>query len=192
MADVVDLTSDDGGQGGMDERPMADWQVGRRGRRRERSAGKEAKAAEVVVIPSDDEESAAAQQGGDGGMSAAPSSAKRARKKDKRAADAPPSWQGLDGARRLMAEFKEMQVEIQESGPLGAPCGPAHLHNLTFHADNMFCWRMELQGFDSDLAEGKNLNADLLALERLQTGKGTILIEGKPCMCVSCRSTLSL
>jgi len=188
MADVVDLTSDDGGQGGLGERPMADWQG--MGRRRELSAGKEA--TEVVVILSDDEESADAQQDGDGGMPAAPSAAKRAKKKDKRAADAPPSWQGLNGARRLMAEFKEMQVEIEESGPLGAPCGPAHLRNLTFHADNMFCWRMELQGFDSDLAEGQNLNADLLALERHQKGMGKIMIEGKPCMCVSCHYILSL
>ena len=62
----------------------------------------------------------------------------------KRAADAPAVWHGLNGAKRLMAEFKEMRAEIEQAGALGAPCGPARLRNLEFHEDHLFCWRMEV------------------------------------------------
>jgi len=62
-----------------------------------------------------------------------------------RAADAPPVWQGLNGAKRLMAEFKDMQREIEDGGTCGAACGPARLANLRFHEDNMYCWRMEVE-----------------------------------------------
>jgi hypothetical protein len=81
--------------------------------------------------------------------------------------------------RRLMAEFKEMQEEIAASQGAGAPCGPARLKNLEFHQDNMFCWRMELCAFDADLAEGRQLNSDLQALEAQERGAGAIKIEVK-------------
>jgi hypothetical protein len=70
--------------------------------------------------------------------------ARGSKRAKKRAADAPPIWQGLNGAKRLMAEFKDMQREIKDGGTCGAACGPARLGNLRFHEDNMYCWRMEV------------------------------------------------
>ena len=54
-----------------------------------------------------------------------------------------------------------LQKEIEEGGPRGAPCGPARLNNLSFHEDNMFCWRMDLSHFDDGNAEGRQLNGML-------------------------------
>ncbi len=42
----------------------------------------------------------------------------------------------LSGAKRLMAEFEEVQSEIEQAGSLGAPCGPARLRGLEFSEDN--------------------------------------------------------
>ena len=70
--------------------------------------------------------------------------ARGSKRAKKRAADAPPIWQGLNGAKRLMAEFKDMQREIEDGGTCGAACGPARLGNLRFHEDNMYCWGMEV------------------------------------------------
>jgi hypothetical protein len=70
--------------------------------------------------------------------------ARGSKRAKKRGGDAPPIWQGLNGAKRLMAEFKDMQREIEDGGTCVAACGPARLGNLRFHEDNMYCWRMEV------------------------------------------------
>lgn len=89
MADVMDLT-----EGGAD----------RRGRR----------ALEEVIVIDDDDEVVAPARGAreKGKEEGAPShvASKPKRAKTKRDGDGKPVWQGLNGARRLMAEFKEIQV----------------------------------------------------------------------------------
>jgi hypothetical protein len=86
---------------------------------------------EVVVIDVDDNEQQQPQR-----------AENRPSKRVKR--DAKPLWHGFNGAKRLMAEFQEMQAEIALCAR-GAPCGPARLSELRFHEDNMCCWRMEVR-----------------------------------------------
>jgi ubiquitin-protein ligase len=136
------------------------------GKRLGRKKSKEA--ASVIVVDDDNEEAG-------GGCTARPAK----RNKKARAADAPPVWQGLNGTRRLMAEYKEMQDEIEAGGSRGAPCGPARIRNLTFHQDNMHVWRLDLGDFDDDLTEGRQLNEDLRKLEQQQPGMGKVVIEVK-------------
>ena len=93
MADVVDLTGDDAGRAAG--RP-----------RRGGHAVKEV----VVIIVDDDDEVVAREVKEKGRKGCEERASKPKRAKTQRAADAAPVWQGLNGARRLMAEFKEMQV----------------------------------------------------------------------------------
>mmetsp|Transcript_27114 Transcript_27114/g.55232 ORF Transcript_27114/g.55232 Transcript_27114/m.55232 type:complete len:297 (-) Transcript_27114:766-1656(-) len=91
---------------------------------------------------------------------------------------APPAipWKGLNGAKRLMAEFQALQSEILK-GNGQASCGPAKIHDLQFHQDQIDCWRLKLSQFDDESAEGRQLNKDLAALESKGIGSGCVLVE---------------
>ena len=171
---VVDLTADESDGEGARAVPSAARPGGSAQRKPDRRA-------DVVLIDSDDD--AVDADGGrgkgrrDGGAAmgagmgnddddcevvAAPVPSKRARTQQQRPRNSLPSWAGMQGPRRLAAEFRALMAEI-DAGNGGAMCGPARLRCLEYLNDNMRVWRLALADFDGDTAEGAQLNADLRA-----------------------------
>lgn len=80
-----------------------------------------------------------------------------------------PSWLRMNGIRRISAEFKHVNA-LMEQGKLH------QLSNLHLHNEEMFCWRVQVTGFDEDVPAGAAINKDLLALKRSK-GQGFMLME---------------
>eukprot|EP01043_Picozoa_sp_COSAG02_P007684 COSAG02_NODE_234_length_27784_cov_12.556872_15_plen_264_part_00 len=78
----------------------------------------------------------------------------------------PARWMKQKGLRRVMAEFRAISEGLQKNpGSIGA------LRSLSLPDDeDLNVWRMELSGFDTDVAAGVQLNSDLEMLQSITGG----------------------